>query len=58
MTNKPLHIIFDGPPGPEAGRFVECETPDGQSINAGEWRERDDGYWELIIPDRISMDDN
>lgn len=45
-----LHIIFDGPPGPEAGRFVECENPAGESVNAGEWSERADGLWELIIP--------
>ena len=45
-----LHIIFDGPPGPTAGRFVECETSDGRSVNAGEWAERKDGLWELVIP--------
>lgn len=44
-----LHVVFDGPPGPEAGRFVECETPDGRSINAGEWHQRPDGYWELRV---------
>lgn len=44
-----LHILFDGPPGPEAGRFVEVETPDGRSVNAGTWHERPDGYWELRI---------
>lgn len=44
-----LHIVFDGPPGPEAGRFVEVETPDGRSVNAGEWHQRPDGYWELRI---------
>ena len=32
-----LYIIFDGPPGPEAGRFVEVETAGGRSVNAGEW---------------------
>lgn len=21
-----IHVVFDGPPGPEAGRFVECEN--------------------------------
>ena len=53
----PVHVVFDGPPGPEAGRFVECETPDGKSINAGEWRERKDGLWELIItPPARSLD--
>jgi hypothetical protein len=44
-----LHFVFDGPPGPESGRFVECETPDGNGINAGEWRERSDGLWELVV---------
>ena len=44
-----LHIVFDGPPGPEAGRFVEVENDQGKSINADEWVERPDGYWELVI---------
>lgn len=44
-----VHVVFDGPPGPEAGRFVECETPDGRSINAGDWHKRADGLWELCI---------
>lgn len=44
-----LHFVFDGPPGPECGRFVECETPDGRSVNAGEWHERPDGFWELRV---------
>lgn len=30
-------IIFDGPPGPEGGRFVEVENGEGKSVNAGEW---------------------
>ena len=44
-----IHIVFDGPPGPVAGRFVEVETPDGRSIKVGEWRERPDGYWALVL---------
>ncbi len=40
-----FHIIFDGPPGPQAGRFVEVETPDGRGIKIGEWVQRDDGFW-------------
>jgi len=46
---KAINIIFDGPPGPEPGRFVEVETDDGKSINAGEWIEREDGLWSLRI---------
>jgi hypothetical protein len=44
-----LHIVFDGPPSHDAGRFVEVETPDGKSVNAGEWHERPDGFWELRL---------
>jgi hypothetical protein len=45
-----LHIVFTAAPGP--GRecvFVEVETPDGKSINAGEWIDRADGLVELVI---------
>lgn len=45
-----LNFVFDGPPGPEGSRFVEVETPDGRSVNAGEWAERADGFWELRVP--------
>jgi len=44
-----VDIVFDGPPGPESGRFVEVEAPDGRSISLGEWVERPDGYWVLRI---------
>ena len=32
-----LRIVFDGPPGPESGRFIEVENAQGASVNAGEW---------------------
>lgn len=44
-----LRIVLDGPCGPEAGRFVEVENAAGRSVNAGEWRERADGLWELVL---------
>lgn len=44
-----IDIVFDGPPGPEAGRFVEVENALGQSINAGDWTQRPDGRWVLRI---------
>ena len=47
--NKAINVIFDGPPAPRAGRFIEVETDNGKSINAGEWIERPDGYWSLRI---------
>jgi hypothetical protein len=51
-TNNPaaIHVVFDGPPGPVSGRFVEVEDPGGRSISAGTWRKRADGFWELVIP--------
>ena len=48
-TMSAYHIVFDGPPEAEAGRFVEVEDDDGCSISVGEWREREDGLWELVI---------
>ena len=50
-----IRIIFDGPPGHIAGRFVEVEDTEGRSISVGEWHEREDGLWELRIDgvDRI-----
>jgi hypothetical protein len=49
VVTQAINIIFDGPPGPEAGRFVEVETDDGKSIKIGEWEERSDGLWALRI---------
>jgi hypothetical protein len=44
-----LDVLFDGPPSHEAGRFVECESPAGTGVKAGEWIDRGDGYWALRI---------
>lgn len=49
MTDDYIDIVFDGPPGPEAGRFVEVENAQGASIRVGDWIERPDGYWVLRI---------
>ena len=45
-----IDIVFDGPPGPESGRFVEVEDAGGKGICFGEWTHRPDGYWALRIP--------
>ena len=44
-----IDIVFDGPPGPVTGRFVEVENEQGASISVGEWVERGDGFWALRI---------
>lgn len=46
---KQCRVVFDGPPGPTAGRFIDVHNADDKSINAGTWRERPDGLWELRI---------
>lgn len=49
-----LHIVFQDFPGPDDRCvFVEVETPDGRSVNAGEWRKRDDGFVELVIDNSV-----
>jgi hypothetical protein len=53
-----IDIVFDGPPGPESGRFVEVENADGASIRLGEWVHREDGYWVIrFVPDELSAQD-
>ncbi len=49
-----IHILFDGPPSHVSGRFIEVENDAGKSINVGEWKERPDGLWELIIELELS----
>lgn len=44
-----IDVVFDGPPEAESGRFVEVEDETGASIVAGEWIERENGYWALRI---------
>ena len=43
-----LRILFDGHPGAESGRFVECEDAIGCSVNAGEWSQ-ENGYHVLTV---------
>ena len=44
-----VDIVFDGPPGPESGRFIEVEKQLGRSVKVGERVHRPDGYWSLRI---------
>jgi len=46
---RTVDVVFDGPPGPVAGRFVEVEDETAASVKVGEWVERDDGYWALRL---------
>lgn len=43
-----IDIVFNGPPGPVCGRFVEVEDDTGASIGVGEWIETPP-FWRLRI---------
>lgn len=45
-----IDVVFDGPPGPTAGRFVEVEDLSGKSVGVGQWIDRGNGMWALRIP--------
>lgn len=54
--SQSIRIVFDGPPGPEAGRFVEVEDHEGRSIRVGHWRPYStnptigtEGWWALDL---------
>jgi hypothetical protein len=47
-----IRVVFDGPPARDMPTFVELQDHAGRPIQAGQWRERSDGYWELVIPIR------
>ena len=45
---REIHVVFDGPPSHESGRFVEVEDADGHSIGPGRWEQRGN-FWHLIF---------
>ncbi|WP_165692597.1 hypothetical protein [Mycolicibacterium fortuitum] len=53
-----IDVVFDGPPGPEPGRFVEVENDKGASVRVGDWLERPDGNWALRIYDVPGVGDD
>jgi hypothetical protein len=44
---RDLTLLIDGPPGPEAGRFVDVVDSDGAGVRLGDWYETPDGLWAL-----------
>lgn len=49
MSHDYIDIVFDGPPGLGAGRFIEVEDPNRKSVRVGKWVNTG-GYWRLRIP--------
>lgn len=57
-ASEPFQVRFDGPPGPEPGRFIEIEDMSGNSISKGRWEEDGDtGNWLLIFDGQGSRGD-
>jgi hypothetical protein len=50
MATKYVDVVFDGPPGPVTGRFIETEDDQGNGWGRGSWHDRGDGTWALRIP--------
>lgn len=48
IEKNEIHILFDGPPSHESGRFVEVEDANGKGIDVGRWEQRGK-YWHLIL---------
>lgn len=46
---KELRIVCSTAPSHEWPKFIEVEDENGKSCNVGEWREREDGLWELVV---------
>lgn len=44
-----IRVVFDAPPGRDMPTLVTVEDEYGRSITGGQWRERPDGYWELVF---------
>ncbi len=60
MTKKiEMDVMFDGPPGPQPGRFIDChDAVTGESIHWGKWLDNGDGTWSLIGEAIIEDDQN
>lgn len=49
MKVREFRIVFDAPPGRDMPTLVEVEDENGRSLDVGRWRQRPDGYWELVL---------
>jgi hypothetical protein len=44
-----VRLVFDGPMARDVPSLIAIEDSEGRSITVGHWRQRQDGYWELVI---------
>lgn len=45
---RKIRVLFTEPPSPNSC-FVELEDEGRRSIRAGEWKQTEDGLWELVF---------
>ncbi len=49
-TTIDVDFVFDGPPGPTGPRFIDTVlTENGNGCGVGEWFDRGDGTWALVV---------
>ena len=46
---REIRFVFDAPPGRNMPTLVEVEDADGRGLEVVNWRERPDGYWEIVF---------
>jgi len=44
-----VHLVFDGPFTRDVPSLIAMQDSDGRPVTVGQWRKRQDGYWELVI---------
>jgi hypothetical protein len=46
---REIHLVFDAPPGRDMPTLIEVEDEHGRCLDLDQWRQRPDGYWELVL---------
>jgi hypothetical protein len=48
-TMMEVRLIFDGPLTRDFPSLIAMEDGEGRLVTVGQWRKRQDGYWEMVI---------
>ena len=52
-----IDVVFDGPPGPDGPRFIECEDQNGKSVGSDQLVVSEDGLWTIKAPAWVKRND-
>ena len=50
QRGREIRLLFDAPPGRDMPTLIGAEDEKGRAVGLQEWRQRPDGYWELVLP--------